>query len=111
MSAIVSRAGAKPSSVMTVAPDPSVHCMLANLFIFNTPHGRGRLEAPLCAALACVHTLKNRLMAVLKSTTVCIFTLSLPMTHHTVNRSTITQVCQFLLFLILMLPVTRMLYQ
>jgi len=41
----------------------------------------------------------------------CIFALSLLVTHHTVNRSTITQVCQFLLFLIPMLPVTRMLYQ
>jgi len=53
----VSLAGAKPSSVMTVAPDPSVHCMLTNLFIFNTPRGRGGLEATLCAALARVRTL------------------------------------------------------
>ena len=37
MSASVSLAGAKPSSVMTFAPDPSVHCILTNLFIFNTP--------------------------------------------------------------------------
>jgi len=50
-------------------------------------------------------------MAVLTSATVCIFALLLLVTHHTVNRSTITQVCQFLLFLVLMLPVTRMLYQ
>jgi len=50
-------------------------------------------------------------MAVLTSATVCIFAVLLLVTHHTVNRSTITQVCQFLLFLVLMLPVTRMLYQ
>ena len=47
MSASVSLTGAKPSSVMTVAPDLSAHCMLTNLFIFNTPHGRGVLEAQL----------------------------------------------------------------
>jgi len=50
-------------------------------------------------------------MAVLTNATVCIFALSHLVTHHTVNRSTTTQVRQFLLFLILMLPVTRMLYQ
>ena len=113
MFASVSLAGDKPSSVTTVTPDPSLHCMLTiqSVVYFQHPSGRIGLDAPLCAALVCVRTLYNRLMAIFSSGTVFIFALSLLVTHHTVNSRTTTQMHWCLLFLSLMIPVTRMLYQ